>query len=409
MRDETAQGSEDGTDSERGSRTGVVAVFSGGAAVSLPFPVSNKPLVLGRSAAGTGIRLPDDRLSRNHATITVTAGGWEIRDDGSRNGTFVDGERIDGRVVLASKPRVIRLADTLLVPIADLKDVLADDLVPRADGMVVSWTLRRALDAVGHAAISSASLFLRGESGAGKELAAREYHAKGPNAKGPFVAVNCATIPAGVAERLLFGAKRGAYTGATADAVGHLQAADGGVLFLDEVAELELTVQAKLLRALESKEVAPLGSSTPERIDVRVVAATHRDLRTAVAEKRFRADLYYRLAPPEVILPPLRARTEEIPRHVLAAILRVSGSLAPHVKLVESCMLRHWPGNVRELRNEIKHAAVRAHDEGADRVRLEHLSRDAGAELQSGSRARPPAPSVPPAEESGKVARKRRP
>ena len=408
MRDETAQGSEDSTDSERGSRTGVVAVFSGGAAVSLPFPVSGEPLVLGRSATGTGVRLPDDRLSRNHATITLTSRGWEIRDDESRNGTFVDGERVEGRVVLASPPRVIRLADTLLVPIADLRDVLADDLVPRADGMVVSWTLRRALDAVGHAAISSASLFLRGESGAGKELAAREYHAKGPNAEGPFVAVNCATIAAGVAERLLFGAKRGAYSGATADAVGHLQAADGGVLFLDEVAELELTVQAKLLRALESKEVAPLGSSATQRIDVRVVAATHRDLRKAVAEKRFRADLYYRLAPPEVILPPLRARAEEIPRHVLATILRVSGTLAPHVKLVESCMLRHWPGNVRELRNEIKHAAVRAKDEGADRVRLEHLSRDAGSELRSGTRPRPAA-SFPPAEESGKAARKRRP
>ncbi|HEY2516762.1 MAG TPA: sigma 54-interacting transcriptional regulator [Polyangiaceae bacterium] len=386
-----------------------MAVFSGGAAVSLPFPVSEEPLVLGRSAAGTGIRLPDDRLSRNHATITLTARGWEIRDDGSRNGTFVDGERVEGRLVLDAKPQVIRLADTLLVPVADLRDVLGDDLVPRPDGMVVSWTLRRALDRVGHAAISSASLFIRGESGSGKELAAREFHAKGPNAKGPFVAVNCATIPAGVAERLLFGAKRGAYSGATADTVGHLQAADGGVLFLDEVAELELSVQAKLLRALESREVTPLGTSTSQRIDVRVVAATHRDLRTAVAEKRFRADLYYRLAPPEVVLPPLRERREEIPRHVLSAILRVSGSLAPHVKLVESAMLRSWPGNVRELRNEIKHAAIRAQDEGTDRVRLEHLSREAGNELRSGTRARSAAPSIPPAEESGKEPRKPRP
>ena len=409
MRDETAQGSDDTADSERRPRTGVVAVFSGGAAVSLPFPVSDEPLVLGRSAAGTGIRLPDDRLSRNHATITLTAGGWEIRDEGSRNGTFVDGERIEGRVVLASPPQVIRLADTLLVPVSDLRDVLGDELVPRPDGVVVSWTLRRALDRVEHAAGSSGSLFLRGESGSGKELAAREFHAKGPNAKGPFVAVNCATIPAGVAERLLFGAKRGAYSGATTDTVGHLQAADGGVLFLDEVAELELSVQAKLLRALEAKEVSPLGDSASQRIDIRVVAATHRDLRKAVAEKRFRADLYYRLAPPEVLLPPLRERREEIPRHMLSAILRVSGSPAPHVKLVENCMLRHWPGNVRELRNEIKHAAVRAKDEGADRVRLEHLSREAGKELRSGTRARAPAPSTPRAEESGKAPRRRRP
>src|SRR6185436_14558171 len=156
-----------------------------------------------------------------------------------------------------------------------------------------------------------------------------------------------------------------------------------GVLFLDEGGELDLAVQAKLLRVLETREVMPLGASRGQIVDLRVCVATHRDLRAAVAAGRFRADLYHRIAPPEIILPPLRDRLDEIPWHVSAEIATVDPALAPHARLVEACLLRHWPGNVRELRKEIHHAAAHARVEGADRVRLEHLPETAGRPFEA--------------------------
>jgi transcriptional regulator with GAF, ATPase, and Fis domain len=248
--------------------------------------------------------------------------------------------------------------------------------------MVVGAALGEALDTVGRAASASETLLIRGETGTGKELAARRFHELGPNARGPFVAVNCAAIPAGLAERLLLGAKRGAYSGATADAEGHLRAADRGVLFLDEAGDLDLLVQAKLLRVLETKEVVPLGASHGARVEVRVCMATHKDLRGEVAAGRFRRDLYHRVAPPEVVLPALRARLDEIAHHVVDEAGRASG-LKPQARLVEACLLRVWPGNVRELRKHVHHAAVHAAAQGESRVRLEDLSEGAGQPIEA--------------------------
>jgi transcriptional regulator with GAF, ATPase, and Fis domain len=364
-----------------GARSGVLALFSGVAAVTIPFPFVRGGLTLGRA------ELPDARVSREHAEIQVSGDRWTVRDLRSRNGTFVDGAQIHGAVSVP-RPRVIRIGDTLLVPFDDVSRLVplhegrADD---EAGGqpMIVGAALRSALGAIDRAARSSATLLIRGESGAGKELAARRYHAAGPHLKGRFIAVNCATIPEGLAERLLFGTKRGAYSGATVDAVGHLEMADGGVLFLDEAGELDLEVQAKLLRVLETREIVPLGASIGRRVELCVCMATHRDLRKLVAEGRFRADLYHRIAPPEVVLPPLRARVDEIPRHVLAEIARAAPGLAPHVKLIETCLLRAWPGNVRELRKEIFHATVSAREERADRVRVDHLGASAGQPIEA--------------------------
>jgi DNA-binding NtrC family response regulator len=165
--------------------------------------------------------------------------------------------------------------------------------------------------------------------------------------------------------------------------VGQLQAADGGVLFLDEVAELELGAQAKLLRVLETGEVLPLGAQKPQRVDLRVCVATHENLRQAVAAGRFREDLYYRLTPPEVSLPPLRERVDEIAHHVVDEIAKASNDLAAHPTLIEACILRPWPGNVRELRREVRQAAAKAVAAGVARVRRQHLSPTAGLELSS--------------------------
>jgi len=373
---ETLDSTQDTDDApeRRAPRPGVLIVFSGAASMFLALPVTAKGVAIGR-VMSDGKLLPDERLSRRHVTVEyLPVRGWTLRDLGSRNGTFVDGQRLQGEATFA-EPKVIRAANTLLVPCSDLAALPAS---LRSGDVVAGARLTEALATVGRAAQSSPTLLLRGESGTGKENASRHFHALGPNRSGPFVAVNCAAIPEGLAERLLFGARRGAYSGAATDSEGHVQAAHGGVLLLDEGGELGLDVQSKLLRVLETREVVPLGASHGQRVDFCLCVATHRDLREAVSEGRFRADLYHRIAPPEIVLPPLRERLDEVAEHVAVEVASVAPSLRPHSKLVEACMLRAWPGNVRELRKELRFAAVQAHAEGADRVRVEHLSANAG-------------------------------
>ncbi len=216
--------------------------------------------------------------------------------------------------------------------------------------------LMEVLNAARVVAATDVSTLVYGESGTGKELLARFLHRNGPRSGLPFVSVNCAALPETLAESLLFGHKKGAFTGATADHDGHIRAAVGGTLFLDEVAELPASVQAKLLRFLESGEVLPVGSSTPLRVDVRIVTATHRDLSREVAAGRFREDLFYRLNVVPLRMPALRERTGDIPmllEHFSREFARRHNLQLPHFNRAVRGLLKqyHWPGNVRELRN----------------------------------------------------------
>ena len=214
--------------------------------------------------------------------------------------------------------------------------------------------IRRLAESPSHCLIS-------GESGTGKELAARALHALGPRSKKPFVQVNAGALPATLFEAELFGAKKGAYTGATEDREGLFQSADGGTLFLDEVGEVPMESQAKLLRVLESGEVKVIGESKPRHVDVRVVAATNRDLNAMVEEGKFRKDLYFRLAVLPLSLPPLRERLEDMP--LLAdTILKRSVQTGPRKSLtpaaLKALMGYAWPGNVRELKNVLERATL---------------------------------------------------
>ncbi len=201
--------------------------------------------------------------------------------------------------------------------------------------------------------------------------------------------VDCASIPPNLAERLLFGARKGAYSGATADVDGYLQSAHEGTLFLDEIAELDASVQAKLLRVLESKQVLALGATRPRAVDVALCSATHRDLRTMAATGGFREDLFFRIGRPAVALPPLRERLEDIAWLVQSALARLDAP-RPHVSLVEACLTRSWPGNVRELISAIGGAASEAARRSARRVDASHLDPESGHDL--GHVARRPAP-----------------
>jgi transcriptional regulator with PAS, ATPase and Fis domain len=250
---------------------------------------------------------------------------------------------------------------------------------PEVPGFIAaSPSMRRLKVELAGLSASRATVIITGESGSGKEVVAKALHRLSARASQPYVAFNCAAVPRELFEGQLFGYRRGAYTGAASDHPGVIRAAHGGTLFLDEIGELPLEVQPKLLRFLENGEVFPLGETRPVHVDVRVVAATHRDLGLLVREGRFREDLYYRLQVVPIRVPPLRERREDIialARHFVNQ-LTPEGAEPPRLGPDALAVLttHPWPGNVRELRNVIERSlafgplpAVL----GADRLRLE--------------------------------------
>jgi DNA-binding NtrC family response regulator len=365
-------------------RPGLVVVLAAGAPAASVLEVSAKGIEVGR-ATPSGLFEDDDNASRRHARITRKADAWQVNDLSSRNGTFVDGRPVGGGASFSSSA-LIRIGQSLLWAVDDVQPFLDPELEPKADGApIVGGMLREAYREIELASRAGDTLCLRGESGSGKELAAQAFHKArcGAAAEAPFVAVNCAAIPEGLAERLLFGARKGAFSGATADTDGYVQAAHGGTLFLDEIAELDRLIQAKLLRVLENHEVLPLGASRPKRVTLAVCTASHKSLREEVAVGRFRQDLYFRIGHPQVSLPPLRERVDEIPWFVARELRAVDARLTPTVALVERCCLRSWPGNVRELLREVRQAGHRALRAKALAVRADHLSREAGTPLSA--------------------------
>jgi PAS domain S-box-containing protein len=230
-----------------------------------------------------------------------------------------------------------------------------------------SATLRRALDEVQQVAETEATVLLLGETGTGKELFARAIHAASRRRDQPLIKVNCAAIPAALIESEFFGHEKGAFTGATGKRDGRFALADGGTIFLDEVGELPLDLQGKLLRVLQEGEFEPVGSSRTRKVDVRVVAATNRDLKREVEEGKFREDLYYRLNVFPIQIPPLRERGEDVALLAAAFAARFAKRLGRRIEpLTPECLRRlrayHWPGNVRELENVIERAVITAID-----------------------------------------------
>jgi DNA-binding NtrC family response regulator len=228
--------------------------------------------------------------------------------------------------------------------------------------------MRGVLDSIARVADTDLSVLVRGESGTGKELVAQALHQRGRRARRPFVAVNAAAIHRELVESELFGHEKGSFTGASARRIGRFEAADGGTIFLDEIGDMPLETQAKVLRVLEERKIERVGGLRPIEVDVRVVAATHRDLEAEVKRGRFRQDLYYRLRVVEIVLPPLRDRLEDVPvlveRFLEKAAVRLGRpkrSLSPSAL---AALGRHpFPGNVRELRNLVEHAVVLAEGE----------------------------------------------
>jgi DNA-binding NtrC family response regulator len=313
------------------------------------------PLLRIGTGAGSDITLTDRSVSRCHAELRVTSEGLRIRDLDSTNGTFVEGIRVtdasvpDGAVCGfgATRLRVSLARQLRVAPIGE--EARFGRLVGASPAMRDLYGLLRAV------APSPVTVLVTGETGTGKELIAREIHERSARS-GPFVIFDAGVADPEMVRADLFGHEKGAFTGAVAARKGAFREAQGGTLFLDEIGELPLELQPRLLRALEAREVAPLGSDRHVPIDVRVVAATHRDLSEMVDAGAFREDLYHRLSVVPVHVPPLRDRTGDLP----ALVTHLASDRVPRLspEAWERLANHDWPGNVRALRNLVERWAV---------------------------------------------------
>ncbi len=304
------------------------------------------------------LRVADRAVSRVHAELEVAEDGVWLRDLGSRNGSFVEGVRI--KLARVEDGARMRLGTTTL----QLQLEHVNEHVPlwpheRFGDMVArSEPMRELFMRISQYARSDASVLVQGESGTGKELVARAIHDASPRASGPFIVVDCGALPEHLLEAELFGHTRGAFTGAVSSRAGAFEAADGGTVFLDEIGELPLAMQPKLLRVLESKTVRRLGEVQHRKVDVRFVSATHRDLQQLVASGGFREDLFFRLAVLPAFVAPLRARPADIPLLVMHFLRAKAPGLVVPGALLPELELHPWFGNVRELRSFVDRVAT---------------------------------------------------
>jgi len=364
------------------------------------YPFGPYDITIGRDPVHA-VCIPEQAVSRMHARIHRTAGPpgegdvYVITDLGSRNGIVVDGKNV--REAVLEPLSEVRIGDALFKFVDEGADVAA---AYRIDGVVAGQ--RRARDfveLVGGAkmdaiaadieriAATELSCVVLGETGTGKEVVARGIHRL--SGRGSFQAINCAAIPQNLLESELFGYRRGAFSGADRDKPGLIKLADGGTLFLDEIGDMPIDAQAKLLRVLQSREVFPLGATMPERVDIRVVCATHRDLYSHVREGRFRGDLLARLNEHTVRLPPLRERKEDMLQLVRSFFVRYGKPQSSFTFSFMVALLHYdWPFNVRELESCVKRGLAIADDGVLDTMHLP----DAIAEEMRGYGGKSPRP-----------------
>ncbi|HEY8041902.1 MAG TPA: sigma 54-interacting transcriptional regulator [Polyangiaceae bacterium] len=323
-------------------------------------------VVVGRDP-GAQIVVDDPEVSAAHCELRATNDGIRVRDLGSTNGTFVGAFRVQEGVV--TTPTAVTVGRTTLViePTAERRvDVGWSDSFGPLVGR--SPRMRRVFGVLERIAPTPLSVLLLGETGTGKEVVAKAIHEASPRRKEPFVVVDCGSIPPTLAESILFGHEKGSFTGASERRKGALAEADRGTLFLDELGELPLDLQPKLLRALSERQVRRVGGSAFEPIDVRVLAATRRDIAAEMNAGRFRSDLYFRIAQVRVELPSLRERASDIPLLVEDVCKRAGHAehTAAVVGWIQQNLAAHdWPGNVRELVNVASVAAMLADTPGA--------------------------------------------
>jgi DNA-binding NtrC family response regulator len=308
-------------------------------------------------ARENGLVLTDHTVSRHHCEIGRTVGGFRVRDLGSTNGTLLEGVTVTDAI--APMGTVLRIGgvDVALRPEADLVELQPYDATEFEGVIGHSVAMRRIFRVLDGVAQTDATVLLQGETGTGKEVLARALVRRSRRPE-PYVVVDCSAVTPSLLSSELFGHERGAFTGAIAQRKGAFESAQGGTVFLDEIGELPLDVQPMLLRVLESREFRRVGGNQTLRADVRVVAATNRDLEREISAGKFREDLFFRLSVVPVRVPALRTRREDIPalvRHILGQVPG-GASLAPSARTMQWLVGHDWPGNVRELRNLLERA-----------------------------------------------------
>jgi DNA-binding NtrC family response regulator len=351
-----------------GTSAGLVLLYAPGYTNFQPaYLLQERELTIGRETTNS-ICINEPAVSRQHAKVHYQDGHWTITDLGGRNGTIVDGEYVEKEVALEHLHE-IRVGDAIFKFVAAGAESYAryriDGVIlgappgeaydPSRRGAIVGgYQIATLASALRRVAPTQLSIIFFGESGTGKEVFAKQLH-DWSGRKGAFQAVNCAAIPQNLLESELFGYKRGAFSGADRDKIGIVRAADGGTLFLDEIGDMPLEAQAKLLRVIQSKEVVPLGATVAERVDVRIICATHRDLMRLQKAGTFRGDLYARLNEYNMVLPPLRERKEDIYALCRSFLERHgSGELGMTFPFMTGLLHYDYPYNVRELEAFIK-------------------------------------------------------
>lgn len=330
-------------------------------------------LRVGSASQGNDLVLESDTVSRYHFELVLDELGFRLRDLGSTNGTFVDGVRALDVYLRAGATVQVGGARLVFEPTEREADVAlsAEDSFGPLVGR--SAPMRHLFSILERVAPTDATVLVEGESGTGKELVATALHQNSKRNGGPLIVFDCAAAPANTLESELFGHEKGSFTGATTRRIGVIEEADGGTLFLDELGELPLELQPKLLRVLEQRQVRRLGSNRPISVDIRVVAATNRDLARETNAGTFREDLYYRLAVVRLRLPSLRDRRDDIPllsEHLIRQLLRSDPGRAEALlagisgDIWQRLQAQPWPGNVRELRNVIERTLVMSGDMG---------------------------------------------
>jgi DNA-binding NtrC family response regulator len=357
------------------------------------WPLEAKSVVLGREAVDIVIDV--HAVSRRHAEVAWRDAGYWVRDLGSRNGTLVDGRPVTEAPLEAGSE--LRIGDAILKFVDKhaeqysgyrLDGAMLSDATrrcPDQSALVGGYQMDRIAGEIERIAPTELSVMLLGESGTGKEVVASELHRQSGR-QGKFCAVNCAAIPATLIESELFGVKRGAFSGADRDRPGLIRGAHDGTLLLDEIGDMPLEAQAKLLRVLQSKDVFPLGATSPERVDVRIVCATHRDLWRLQKAGSFREDLFARLNEYQLRLPPLRDRKEDV-FVLLKTFLERHGrpELEPSFKFMTGLLHYDWPYNVRELEAAVKRCIALADGVTLDEEQLPDPVREAMVDYGRGA------------------------
>jgi transcriptional regulator with GAF, ATPase, and Fis domain len=304
------------------------------------------------------VLVADDRVSGVHCEFALGE-DLRVRDLGSKNGTFVGGVRVVEAVLSSGEAVLLGRTRVRVLPVEGLATTPHKAPTEFFGLIGCSGAMLTLIEKLETLAGSDSTVLVLGETGSGKERVAEALHLSSPRAKQPLVTVDCGAMPANLIESELFGYERGAFTGAARNFAGAFERADGGTLFLDEIGELPVPLQPKLLRAIESRSIRRLGGKRAIPVDVRIIAATNRDLQLEVSERRFREDLYYRLAVIPLTVPPLRERLEDLPDLVAHLMRDIGADPRPFltVEAIEELSSHRWPGNVRELRNTLERAA----------------------------------------------------